>query len=122
MSIHNLSIFNTKKIYFTLGADGENATSFCLENGLIKKMRFCPSCNDKMNMIKDKKVQTGFRWRCGSPCFKEISLLKDSFFEGSNLPLDKIIIFIFNCPYEECTFKKIKRDLEFAEHTYVDWK
>ncbi|KCZ81258.1 hypothetical protein H312_01336 [Anncaliia algerae PRA339] len=75
-----------------------------------------------MNLIKSKKVQVGWRWRCSRPCLKEKGLFENTFFSNSNIQLHKLIIMIYYWSFEECTFKKVERDLGLQEHSFVDWR
>ena len=63
-----------------------------------------------------------FRWRCGRPCNKILSIRSGSFFEGSHLNIRSVLDVIRYWAFEEFSFRKASRELAMAEHTFVDWR
>ena len=63
-----------------------------------------------------------FRWRCGRPCNKTLSIRSGSFFEGSHLNIRSVLDVIRYWAFEEFSFRKASRELAMAEHTFVDWR
>lgn len=122
MLYSDLSEYNTGKLYFALGENGENAITFCESHGLVPVEKVCLSCGANMNKVNVANKKTGLMWRCSRPCRKEESFLKGTFFEGTHCKIDLLIKFIYCWAFEECSVKKIQRDLGFAEHTIVDWR
>ncbi|KAF7684985.1 hypothetical protein CDIK_4266 [Cucumispora dikerogammari] len=117
----NLKKMNISKL---IRATKTNARTilFCQEIGLISKWKLCPSCGESMNLHRGGGCIENLRWRCDRPCRKEISLRKQSFFQGSNLPIRKIIRFIYFWAFEEVSQLRLKRELRFAKQTSTDWK
>lgn len=95
---------------------------FCMNIGMLRREISCTSCGRNMSLVKGGHCQDNFRWRCGRPCRKEVSIRKGTFFEKSNLKLKKIIRLIYYWAFEEASHKKIKRELRLGEQTIVDWK
>ena len=66
---------------------------------------------------KDGKV-----WQCGRPCRKRVSIWHGSFFDKSNLTIEKSIRFIYLWAHELLSVKTAKREFKISNSTVVDWK
>ena len=110
---------------FKATEDEISAIAWCQNNGLIAKDKMCASCGSPTALRERDTVKNkGFYFRCTlRSCRKEISVRKDTWFEGSHLRIATIIQFV----YFWCRDYVIQDELQFqlgivGEHTIVDWK
>ena len=75
----------------------EYSIAWCQENGLIRGTPVCNHCRDEMGIkLTYKGDQENFRFRCNHKnCRAEIPVRRDSFFEGSHLPISTIVRFSY---------------------------
>ena len=92
-------------------------------HGLLAANQVCATCNRPMvwSQAGPGKIDE-FRWRCGRPCNKTLSIRSRSFFEGSHLNIRSVLDVIRYWAFEEFSFRKASRELAMAEHTFVDWR
>jgi len=123
MDFIDLDNVNEDLIHFNTQTT-EQTITYLQSLGLLPIHKICPriNCNRFMDLIPSTKTSDGVRFRCSRPCRKESSIRKKTFFENSNLPLKVILRFIYYWAYEECSQKKIKRELGLQNETITDWK
>lgn len=110
------------KIIYEKTKNKESTLAFVQEMGLIQTNTICSSCGGSMTLIACNTTSFPFRWRCSYPCRKEKSIRANTFFEKSKLLVDEILFFIYYWAYEECSFKKIKRELKWQSEAITNWK
>ena len=100
---------------------GENAINFAKNRELIAKNRRCNKCKSRMEIIKDSSIADGCRWRCKNNKCKNARAIRDgSFFSGSKLTLETIILIIyFWCT--DFTIMQAVKELEVSQKTLIDW-
>ena len=79
----------------TLGGELNNKLSilqWLAERRLITKSVNCPHCNE-LCTLGQCCAQDGYRWRCHRHNYTQ-SVRQNSFFEGSNVPLDTSIVLL----------------------------
>ena len=92
-------------------------------HGLLAANQVCATCNRPMVWSQAGPGKSDeFRWRCGRPCNKTLSIRSGSFFEGSHLNIRSVLYVIRYWAFEEFSFRKASRELAMAEHTFVDWR
>ena len=74
----------------------ENVINWLMENTLMVVERLCPQCKSIMKLVKCSDRSDGFKWECrkqieGKRHKIEVSIRKDSWFEGSNLTIDEVL-------------------------------
>ena len=101
-----------------------SAIKWCQTNGLLTKDNMC-ACNELME-IRERNSETnkGFYFRCTvRSCKKEISVRKDTFFEGSHLSIATIFQFIYFWCRDSVKQDELQFQLEIGgSDTIVDWK
>ncbi len=100
----------------------ENVIDFLMEYKLIPEKRVCTVCSNEMNIQKEGKNKIGYRYRCPRPCRKEISILKDTFFENCSIEMPKILEFIYSWANETCSYKNMLREIGIARSSFVAWR
>ena len=104
-----------------LGETAEETIRWCQQHGLIAVRKNCVECGREMTMVnrdgKDGKV-----WQCGRPCRKRVSIRHGTFFDKSNLTLEKIVRFIYLWAHALLSVKTAKREFNMSNSTIVDWK
>lgn len=100
----------------------ELSLEFCQSKGLIPFTMHCEKCLSNMDLVRTTKTSFSFRWRCKRPCRVELSIRKNTFFENSKLPIKEILFFIYFWAYDECSVKKIKRELSWQTEAIVNWR
>ncbi|KAF7691486.1 hypothetical protein CDIK_2575 [Cucumispora dikerogammari] len=85
--------------------------NICVKMGLIAGKRFCKVCK-KMLILGELKTGDGLRRRClaKKSAKKEISVRKESIFEGVHSPLKKIILILYMWS-RDTPIKEIKHKL-----------
>ena len=92
-------------------------------HGLLAANQVCATCNRPMVWSHAGPGKSDeFRWRCGRPCNKTLSIRSGYFFEGSHLNIRSVLDVIRYWAFEEFSFRKASRELAMAEHTFVDWR
>ena len=70
---------------------------------------------------REKAGKEGVLWRCPMKgCRREVSLRKDTFFEGSHLEIEKILR-ILNLWSTKTPLNKMRVEVEISRTTAVDW-
>ena len=70
---------------------------------------------------REKAGKEGVLWRCPRKgCRREVSLRKDTFFEGSHLEIEKILR-ILNLWSTKTPLNKMRVEVEISRTTAVDW-
>ena len=72
------------------------AISWLMKRNLISNSQLCPYCDSEMRLVECGDRSDGFKWECrrqvkGKRHKVELSIRKDSWFEGSNLTLEEIL-------------------------------
>lgn len=97
----------------------EKAVRFLQDRGVLHKDRFC----SKGHLMVLSITQKAERWRCNkSSCRSEIGIRKGTWLQGSRLPFDKIILFIYSWVNGYTSVNFCEKELEMASHTSTDWK
>ena len=101
-----------------------SAIKWCQTNGLLAKDKMS-ACNGLM-AIRERNSETnkGFYFRCTvRSCRKEISVRKDTNFEGSHLSIATIVQFIYFWCRDSVKQDELQFQLEIGgSDTIVDWK
>ena len=96
-----------------------------MEERLLAKVRFCSNCGDEMNLVKCNDRSDGLLWKCrkqvdGKKHRVEMSIWKDTWFEGSRWTLEEILKFTYLwC--QDLDQRQIAHELGFAAQSGVDW-
>ena len=101
-----------------------SAIKWCQTNGLIAKDKMC-ACSGLMEIReRNSEKNKGFYFRCTvRGCRKEISVRKDTFFEGSHLFIATIVQFIYFWCRDNVKQDELQFQLDIGgRHTIVDWK
>ena len=79
-------------------------------------------CARGMNLVEREKAgKEGVLWRCPRKgCRREVSLRKDTFFEGSHLEIEKILR-ILHLWSTKTPLNKMRVEVEVSTKTAVDW-
>jgi hypothetical protein len=104
--------------------DEERAFAFCIRSGLIDQEQEC-ECGRSMRLRVNKQKRFGLQFICNGPrssCGKTKSVLKNSFFSHSRLPLSKalgcIACYAANLSNKQlCFFVGLGSD-----HTATNWR
>lgn len=119
--MNNLNSLSDKE-FFNLIKTEEESITFAQELGLLKRKHIC--CGKEVPLrINKRDKNKGYFFRCTvKNCRKEVSLRKNSFFEGSHLLISQILTFIYYFVYDETTLKGLKRKCGVTrDETVVDW-
>jgi transposase-like protein len=99
----NLDTLTSRQLAISTATD-EQAIDFAIRLGLISRISGnCPQCQNIMELYKDSGEKTQIRFRC--ICKKSLSMLTNTFFENSKLPIWKILALI----YSFCNFDKVTK-------------
>lgn len=109
---HNLiSIIDTIKTE-------EDAASFFSAKGVIHSTRKCPIGH----IMKRKLHHGGMYWRCSRKlCSVSLSVRKDTWLEGTTIPLRKIIVFIYSWIKQFATVEFCDKDLGLSRSTVIKY-
>ena len=122
MAHPTLSSIRLQDLYRDLEeANPDAVIAWCQRHGLLASAKLCPNCNNTMELA-NRDGNDGKRWICPRPCNTRLSIRHGTFFERSNLPIRKIIIFVYWWAYELISFKQVKHEIGMSQHTFVDWK
>ncbi|CEF60081.1 Transposase, ISXO2-like domain-containing protein [Strongyloides ratti] len=102
----------TKKI-----SDEEKAIKYLQEHNLLPTVRKCENGHFmKLNFTNP------IRWRCNlRSCRKESGIRVNSWFDGTKLPLQKAISFIYYWAHKQSSVEDMKRELGLNKNTVVAW-
>ena len=78
--------------------DDAGVVEFCREHGLLRKCFHCGSCSRDYSTIKWKSDTCGYVFRCPG-CRSKKKLTADTFFDGSKLPIRKLLGLIYMWSY-----------------------
>ena len=99
--------------------DKDSAVLFLQQRGVLHNPRICVNCNAPMNLYLRAR---GDRWRCNiRGCRSEVGLRKDTWLENSNLPYQKVVLFLYAWSRELSSIDYCKRELDIGHTTVVDW-
>jgi transposase-like protein len=99
-----------------------NVLEWTARRRLIKNSRQCENCNAPMSLITKTRRTDGYGWRCKT-CKKEQSIRDGSFFSGSHLSIETIIVIVY-CWANDFPQKNIIAKAELSpttSNTVVDW-
>jgi transposase-like protein len=99
-----------------------NVLEWTARRRLIKNSRQCENCNAPMSLITKTRRTDGYGWRCKT-CKKEQSIRDGSFFSGSHLSIETIIVIVY-CWANDFPQKNIIAEAELSpttSNTVVDW-
>jgi len=92
------------------------AVKFLQEKCVLPNKRVCVNGHDM------KWNEKGLRWRCRvKGCDKEVGVRVGNWLQGSRLPLDKIVHFIYCWSYKLSSVKFCERELLMAHGAVVDF-
>ena len=95
------------------------AIAFLQNGGILHNPRMCANCGQAMKMQLREK---GDRWRCSrTHCKIEVGLRKDTWLENSNLPLRKVVLFLYAWSREMTSITYCEHELSISHGTAVDW-
>lgn len=97
----------------------KNLIEYFGEKGIVHKSVYCIPCNKNFSLIKENAKLCGYVWRC-STCRKKQSVLKDSYFEGAHLSLERILYLCFYWSTKTQYFTTLQH-LSLSSNTAVDW-
>ena len=102
-------------------SDTEEAIEFCARRRLLANASTCNRCNRAHTIVTNSAFKTdGICWRCPG-CSSVKSIRAGSFLEGSHLPLEKILIFMYgwsrNWAAKDCNLESGGMSMA----TQVDW-
>ena len=97
--------------------DVASTIRWCQSLKLLRSNLMC-SCGRGMNLVEREKAgKEGVLWRCPRKrCRREVSLRKDTFFEGSHLEIEDPSPVVHQDP-----FKQDEVEVEISRKTAVDW-
>lgn len=97
----------------------EKCISYMMSKGLLKNHMVCV-CEEDMTLMKRGDLSDGKVWNCRK-CLKRTSIRKNSFFENSRLPLEKLmqIIYGFGLDFQIYQCKKLMPEID--EKSLIDW-
>ena len=105
--------------------DPESSIKFARDAGLLAREMKCMNngcCWVTMSQLNYKRSGDGYHFRCRT-CRKQASIRKNSVFEGSKLPIGKILQFIYFWSFGLDKVEFLKRELHIGSaHTIIDWK
>lgn len=89
---------------------------------LVKNSRFCEGCEINMSLNSKGQSTDGYIWSC-KRCRRAKSIRQGSFFTGSHLSLEQLLLVIY-CWTNDFPQKLIVKEAELgpaANHTVIDW-
>lgn len=93
-----------------------DAITFCFNNNLLNKHEYCFICEDEMKLSLGNK-----EFRCQKrDCDTRISLLSNSIFEKSKLPVRTIILLVYEWSVES-KISKVCEEYELSQSTVTNW-
>lgn len=99
--------------------------SWLMKRNLISSSRLCPYCDSEMRLVECGDRSDGYKWECrrqvnGKRHKVELSIRKDSWFEGSNLTLEEILkLTYWWC--RDVAQETMRFEVEVSGNTVVDW-
>lgn len=112
--------YNLIELVCRFKGDILSVITFLAQRKLIPNNRKCIVCDMHMSLIKSNDRCDGYVWSCVPVCRKKCSIRKDSIFQDSRLPLDKLIYLM----YFWCN-KKLQNDicyeLNLDKNTVSEW-
>lgn len=112
----------TDKEFFLLIKTEEDAIKFAQDVGLIKETVIC--CFKPMSLRLNNGLKNhGYYLRCNKrECRKEISIRKNTIFEGSHLTITQILMIIYYFINDQTSFLSIKKNTGIkCNETIVEW-
>jgi hypothetical protein len=108
---------------FILRDNEDAAISWCKTVGLLPNERISLFGNTMYEIKRKTQKARGYFIRCPlKSCRKDFLIRKGSFFEGSNLPIGKILMIMYNFVQGETKFTSFKRKWGISTNkTIVDW-
>lgn len=112
------SIMNLKKL-FSLVYNNESAIKFFQEHKILPEVKLCSNGHEMKLQIGNEKCP---RWRCKSRrCRLDYDIRKDTWLQGSKIPLDTIIHFIYSWSKDYTSVKFCDIELNISKNTVVDF-
>ena len=102
-----------------IAGDKQRSIQFLQQRGLLHNPRLCQNCGQVMYLeLRDK----GDRWRCTrNRCKTESGLRTGTWLEHSNLPLRKVILFLYAWSREMTSIRYCEHELGVSKKTTIDW-
>ena len=95
MYMRSLSEYKLKDIIEITNTE-EQALEWCFDTGILQR-RFLCSCGAPLKLRKRNDAKNkGYSFRCASYiCRKDISVFKESIFEGTHITVSKLVLFLY---------------------------
>lgn len=106
----------TERIIINATNEKEKTVEFFAKLGLIGNHLECEICQNPMSLVRIKRNQSPFVWVCSKPCRRTISIMKNSFFEKLNIPLDRFLLMIYKY-FKREEINEISRELDINRKT-----
>ena len=111
-----------KVLFRNITIDEDTCITWLQNNGLLARGIKC-KCGSIMRSGTFAGISEGRGWRCPEKsCKKFASLRIGSFFEGSKIPLDGLLEFVYFWAKNLLTTAFLHENLGWGEHTITDWK
>lgn len=92
------------------------------EHGVLPSSKLCANGHQMALSLSKPGSNAPDRWRCClSSCRQEQALRKNNWLQGSRLPFEKIILFIYFWAHDMHSILLCKRELDMNHSTTVDW-
>lgn len=80
---------------YALIQDKEKALELIIKLGIIPNERKCPLCLKEMSLVRIKRKQSSYIWKCDIVCKKSLSITSNSFFELINMEFGKFLLGLY---------------------------
>ena len=106
----------TERIIINATNEKEKTVEFLAKLGLIGNHLDCEICRNPMSLVRIKRNQSPFVWVCSKPCRRTTSIMKNSFFEKLNIPLDRFLLMVYKY-FKSEEINEISRELDISRKT-----
>lgn len=98
--------------------DKASGIRFLQSKGILPEAKFCSNGHEMKLECNDNRD----RWRCRArACREDKQLRKNTWLEGSRLPYDTIVLFIYSWSHDLATIDFCEKELSMNHNTTVDW-
>jgi hypothetical protein len=113
-------MFNFMKLCELILKGNFEIIKWCQENGLLLKEYKCNLCHNDMKLVYNESKDR-FYWRSHSSFPQKhdnsVSVLKNSIFSKSNLPISSILILIYKFSINKALYENMIRECSFLNTT-----